>query len=80
MKEKNVVVKIYWQDIYKANDCSKENLLKTLNDGDCIYYSVGEIVYNDKKRIVILQNSCDDRSDFIVIPKSVIVKIVKYAP
>ena len=67
------IYKIIWRDIYVQT----ENELETVTEGlgkHCIHTSYGKIVAEDKIYIVVIQNDNEDKSDYIIIPKSVIIK------
>ena len=71
MKE-NIVI-IEWQDIYTADNATLEEVKKDL-DTHARYVSIGRLVHEDKRFVVLLQNDAGQKSDFIVIPKAVILK------
>ena len=67
-------MKVIWQDIYTLTDTNFEEVKKSF--GKCgMSESYGKVVYEDKERVVLLQNTIkcvDDGDDYIIIPKSVI--------
>lgn len=73
-----MIIEVTWQDIYTANNTNIGDVIAGLGK-DEVHSSIGRLVYEDKKYIILLQNSCSARSDYIVIPKGVILKIRKYA-
>ena len=69
---KNQYVEIKWQDIYTVSNGTLDDIKVDLGT-HARFTSVGYLVYEDKRFIVLLQNACDNKSDFIVIPKAVIL-------
>lgn len=69
---KNQYVEIRWQDIYTVGNGTLDEIKADL-DTHAQFNSVGSLVYEDKRFIVLLQNACNQKSDFIVIPKAVIL-------
>jgi hypothetical protein len=63
----NKTYQVIWRDIYVVNNAVIQDILNDLGKA-FIHTSYGKLVYKDKTYIILLQNNCGEKSDFIIIP------------